>query len=324
MRRFVLILGALISLAAGGPAAAAASPQSVLSSALTQGMNNAGGAGGAYVQDLSTGKTLFSWVANTGRLPASVEKLYTTSTALLRFGPNGTLATRVLAAGTLDRHHGFHGILWLKGGGDPTFGSASFDQSAYGTGATIGQLADNLIRNTQIKSIQGRIVGDDHVLRLESRHSGDRQPARPDRCRGAARWARLRPRLRQLSGHGRAAAAGAVRDPAVRRRAPGAWRQDRLEHRCLHGSGAEECPVARHRALPFDRDADPTYQHAVGQLLRGDAAEGSRREVRRGRDDGRGRRGGPIGARGRVRASTRSSMTAPGSRARTTRARSRS
>jgi D-alanyl-D-alanine carboxypeptidase/D-alanyl-D-alanine-endopeptidase (penicillin-binding protein 4) len=161
MRRFVLILGALISLAAGGPAAAVASPQSALSAALTQGMNNAGGAGGAYVQDLNTGKTLFSWVANTGRLPASVEKLYTTSTALLRFGPGATLATRVLAAGTFDRHHGFHGILWLKGGGDPTFGSAGFDQSAYGTGATIGQLADSLIRNTGIRSIQGRIVGDD-------------------------------------------------------------------------------------------------------------------------------------------------------------------
>jgi len=161
MRRFVLILGALISLAAGVPAAAVASPQSALSGALTQGMQNAGGAGGAYVQDLTTGKALFSWVSNTGRLPASVEKLYTTSTALLRFGPSATLATRVLGSGSIDRHHVFHGIIWLKGGGDPTFGSAAFDRSAYGTGATVGQLADNLIRNTHVKSIQGRIVGDD-------------------------------------------------------------------------------------------------------------------------------------------------------------------
>jgi D-alanyl-D-alanine carboxypeptidase/D-alanyl-D-alanine-endopeptidase (penicillin-binding protein 4) len=161
MRRFVLTLGALITVAAGVPTAATASAQSSLSNALTQGMRNAGGAGGAYVIDLNTGKTLFSWVAGTGRLPASVEKLYTTSTALLRFGPNATLKTRVLAAGSIDRHHAFHGILWLKGGGDPTFGSSGFDQSFYGTGATVGQLADSLIRNTGIKSIQGRIVGDD-------------------------------------------------------------------------------------------------------------------------------------------------------------------
>ena len=161
MRRFVLTLGALISLAAAGSPAAIASPQGALSSALTQGMKNAGGAGGAYVLDLTTGKALFSWVADTGRLPASVEKLYTTSSALLRFGPTATLTTRVLADGTIDRHHTFHGIIWLKGGGDPTFGSAAFDQSAYGAGATVGQLADNLIRNTGIRSIQGRIVGDD-------------------------------------------------------------------------------------------------------------------------------------------------------------------
>jgi D-alanyl-D-alanine carboxypeptidase/D-alanyl-D-alanine-endopeptidase (penicillin-binding protein 4) len=124
-------------------------------------MQNAGGAGSAYVLDLNTGRSLFSWVAGTGRLPASVEKLYTTSTALLRFGPNATLTTRVLGAGSFDRHHGFHGILWLKGGGDPTFGSSGFDQSAYGTGATVGQLAANLIRQTGIKSVHGRIVGDD-------------------------------------------------------------------------------------------------------------------------------------------------------------------
>jgi D-alanyl-D-alanine carboxypeptidase/D-alanyl-D-alanine-endopeptidase (penicillin-binding protein 4) len=171
MRSFVLTLGALIALAGAGTAAAArkparpvaraASPQSSLSGALTQGMQNAGGAGGAYVLDLNTGRPLFSWLANMGRLPASVEKLYTTSTALLRFGPNATLTTRVLAVGSIDRHHGFHGTIWLKGGGDPTFGSAAFDKSAYGTGATVGQLANNLIRDTGIKSIHGRIVGDD-------------------------------------------------------------------------------------------------------------------------------------------------------------------
>jgi serine-type D-Ala-D-Ala carboxypeptidase/endopeptidase (penicillin-binding protein 4) len=161
MRRLVLTLVVLISLAVAAAPAAGASPQKALSNSLSAGMRNAGGAGSAYVLDLSTGKTLFSWVAGAGRLPASVEKLYTTSTVLLRFGPNATLTTRVLADGSIDRHHAFHGIMWLKGGGDPTFGSAAFDQSAYGTGATVGQLADNLLRNTGIRSIHGPVVGDD-------------------------------------------------------------------------------------------------------------------------------------------------------------------
>jgi D-alanyl-D-alanine carboxypeptidase/D-alanyl-D-alanine-endopeptidase (penicillin-binding protein 4) len=170
MRRFVLSLGALVAVVAALPSAAAArptrahtaaSPQQALNASLTSGMRNAGGSGSADVIDLKTGKTLFSWVAGAGRLPASVEKLYTTSTALLRFGPNATLTTRVLALGSFDRHRGFHGFLWLKGGGDPTFGDAGFDRGYYGTGATVGQLADTLIRRTGIGSIHGRIVGDD-------------------------------------------------------------------------------------------------------------------------------------------------------------------
>ena len=40
------------------------------------------------------------------RIPASVEKLYTSSAALLRFGAEGTLATDVLAAAVARRPRG--------------------------------------------------------------------------------------------------------------------------------------------------------------------------------------------------------------------------
>ena len=84
--------------------------------------------------DLDTGQTLFSQAPNTGRLPASVEKLYTTSTALLRLGPNATFTTSVLGVGSRDPDGVWDGTLYLRGGGDPTFGSVGFDQSWYGTG----------------------------------------------------------------------------------------------------------------------------------------------------------------------------------------------
>ena len=42
---------------------------------------------GAYVRDLDTGATLFARGENIARPPASVEKLYTSATALLRLGP---------------------------------------------------------------------------------------------------------------------------------------------------------------------------------------------------------------------------------------------
>ena len=127
---------------------------------MRSGLRAAGGRDGVYVVDLTTGQTLFSWAPGVPRLPASVEKVYTTSTALLRFGPNAA-EHAVLGVGTFDLGGGFHGTLYLKGGGDPTFGSRSFDHTAYGTGATMQQLVANLVRATGITSISGRIVGDE-------------------------------------------------------------------------------------------------------------------------------------------------------------------
>jgi len=164
MRRIVLTCGAVLILLGAGSAVAQAQSSSAagaLTAALNRGMGQIGGASSAYVVDLNTGQTLYSNAASTGRLPASVEKIYTTSTALLRFGPSATLTTAVLGSGTIDAHGGWHGTLYLKGGGDPTFGSASFDRSAYGTGATMQRLVANLVHTTHISSVQGRIVGDE-------------------------------------------------------------------------------------------------------------------------------------------------------------------
>jgi serine-type D-Ala-D-Ala carboxypeptidase/endopeptidase (penicillin-binding protein 4) len=164
LRRQVARLAGAIALLAA-PAAAYGqtpqqkSPQQNLTNALNGAVNAAGSSTGVYVVDLNTGATLYRYKAGTPRLPASVEKLYTTSTALMLLGPNATLTTRVLGVGYLDGSGTWHGTLYLKGGGDPTFGSAAFDRSNYGTGATIQRLVANL-RASGIKALQGRIVGD--------------------------------------------------------------------------------------------------------------------------------------------------------------------
>ncbi len=158
----VAATGALLGAApAGAPAQSTGAARRALGTALTRGIDAAAGASGAYVVDLNTSRTLYSSAAGVGRLPASVEKIYTTTTALLRFGPAATLTTNVLGVGTLDANGGWHGTLYLKGGGDPTFGSASYDQFAYGAGATMQRLVANLIRQTGIRSVHGRIVGDE-------------------------------------------------------------------------------------------------------------------------------------------------------------------
>jgi serine-type D-Ala-D-Ala carboxypeptidase/endopeptidase (penicillin-binding protein 4) len=141
-------------------AKAARSPQATLTASLNSTIRHTGSHSSAYVVDLDTGRALYSHSPDVPRLPASVEKLYTTSTALLDFGANTTLTTSVYGSGTLDNGR-WTGALYLRGGGDPTFGSASFDHFAYGGGATMQRLVANLIRTQGITSIQGRVIGDE-------------------------------------------------------------------------------------------------------------------------------------------------------------------
>jgi D-alanyl-D-alanine carboxypeptidase/D-alanyl-D-alanine-endopeptidase (penicillin-binding protein 4) len=130
---------------------------------LNRGMRQAGIYSGADVVDLTTGQTLYSHNGKTGRLPASVEKLYTTTTALQRFGGGATLTTSILGRGEMQGHT-FVGTLYLRGSGDPTFGAASFDASNYGTGATIQQLVANLISATGMTALKGRVVADGTIF----------------------------------------------------------------------------------------------------------------------------------------------------------------
>jgi D-alanyl-D-alanine carboxypeptidase/D-alanyl-D-alanine-endopeptidase (penicillin-binding protein 4) len=167
MRRVVLTWGTVLIALAGVPVAAdAQSPTaaSALTKALNSGMQHIGGASGAYVVDLTTGQTLYSDAAGTPRLPASVEKLYTTSTALLEFGPTATLTTSVWGVGSTSSGGAWTGTLYLKGGGDPTFGSAGFDRAAYGGGATVQRLVSNLTRTLRVTAIQGGIAGDGSIF----------------------------------------------------------------------------------------------------------------------------------------------------------------
>jgi D-alanyl-D-alanine carboxypeptidase/D-alanyl-D-alanine-endopeptidase (penicillin-binding protein 4) len=155
------IAAAMTAAPANAVAAKGGSAQRTLRSSLSGAIRAAGSASGAEVVDLSTGKTLFAAAAGARRLPASVEKLYTTSTALLRFGPSATLQTTLYGTGSLDSSGTWDGTLYLRGGGDPTFGSASFDQNAYGTGATIQRLVAELLSTAGVHALNGRVIGDE-------------------------------------------------------------------------------------------------------------------------------------------------------------------
>ncbi len=121
----------------------------------------AGPLSGGYVKDLSTGKVLFAERAEDTRAPASVEKLYTATTALERLGADTRLETSVLGSGHLAAGGVWEGNLYLRGGGDPTFGSTAFIAKRYGgVGTSVSTLAAAVVR-AGIREVTGTVEGDE-------------------------------------------------------------------------------------------------------------------------------------------------------------------
>jgi serine-type D-Ala-D-Ala carboxypeptidase/endopeptidase (penicillin-binding protein 4) len=161
MRRLALLVAALVCIALPAQAGAAADP--ALVSKLARYMRGAGSYSGAYVVNLTDQETVFRWRQSTPRILASNTKLFSTATALARFGTEGTLGTEVLGSGTVDVDGVWRGDLYLRGGGDPTFGSRSFIRTKYGDGATVEDLALAL-DEAGIQRVTGRIRGDESAF----------------------------------------------------------------------------------------------------------------------------------------------------------------
>lgn len=156
--------------APGGPERASASAsERALPGQLRAAMRSAGGASGAYVVNATTGRTVFRSAPMRPRILASNTKLFTTAAALARFGTDARLSTNVRGKGVLATDGTYSGSLYLVGGGDPTFGSTSFTQRAYGAGATAEDLAAKL-REIGIERVTGRIYGDES--RFDARRGG--------------------------------------------------------------------------------------------------------------------------------------------------------
>ncbi len=162
MRRIAVLMVALVALL---PAAAAAQQPREIAKRLEQQMRFAGAYSGAYVVDVSQDRprVIFRWRERTQRILASNAKLFTTTAALDRFGVEGTFGTEVLGSGELDAEGIYRGSLYLRGGGDPTFGSRRFGRRSYGVGASVEDLAE-LVEGAGIQRITGRVYGDESAF----------------------------------------------------------------------------------------------------------------------------------------------------------------
>lgn len=149
------------SLKRAHPASVGTTP-TALSAALGRQMSAAGRYSGAFVYDVTAGKTLYSQRASELHPPASVEKLYTSTTALVKMGPSARLSTAVYGTGSLAGGGDWEGNLYLRGGGDPTFGSGTFIGQHYGgQGASVSTLVAQLVDRDGIRRVGGRVLGDE-------------------------------------------------------------------------------------------------------------------------------------------------------------------
>lgn len=119
---------------------------------------------GLRVKNLTSGKTVCSLHSRSARVLASNTKVFTTSTTLGRLGADHRYRTRVFASGKVTKGGVLKGNLYLKGGGDPSFGQRRFvDAYSGGTGATVERLATKVER-AGITRVTGRLIGDETVF----------------------------------------------------------------------------------------------------------------------------------------------------------------
>ncbi len=138
----------------------------------------AGPSVGVAVYDLTTRQMLYTVRGEVTRPPASVEKLYTSVAVLTDLGPATTLSTSVLGYGQLRPGGVWRGSLYLRGGGDPTFGDGTFNRAwEEGYGPTATELAAQL-RRAGIRRVTGWVIGDPSLF--DSRRGGPATRFAPD------------------------------------------------------------------------------------------------------------------------------------------------
>ena len=115
---------------------------------------------GICITDVATGETLVSHNDRQAIIPASTVKVITSATALRLLGSDYRTSTTVGYTGQIDSAGTLHGTLVIRGGGDPSLGSAYGSRPA-------DEFVDRVIDALQthrIRAIEGTIVVDNSLF----------------------------------------------------------------------------------------------------------------------------------------------------------------
>lgn len=125
---------------------------------------------GVAVVDVQTGKVIASYDEEKSLIPASIQKLFTTASAIGLLGADYTFRTELQYGGKLGPDGVLQGNIYIKGYGDPTLGSDQLD-AAEDLSAVMEKMRIS-VQQKGIRRIDGRIVGDPSWLGTEVNGQG--------------------------------------------------------------------------------------------------------------------------------------------------------
>lgn len=110
------------------------------------------------ISEIESGKSLYSYDPKRVLITASTAKLYSTASALSILGGDYKATTRLYTDGSIDEHGTLNGNLWIRGGGDPSFGSKYFN-SSFDANSVFNSWY-SAISALGIKKVAGSIIAD--------------------------------------------------------------------------------------------------------------------------------------------------------------------
>lgn len=110
--------------------------------------------------DVKSGEVLIVHNPSLTMIPASIQKLLVTATALEILSPEYTFTTTLDYSGKIDENGTLNGDLSITGGGDPTLGSSNFT----GHYSDIMERFAIAIKTAGIKKVEGKIIGDASIF----------------------------------------------------------------------------------------------------------------------------------------------------------------
>lgn len=115
---------------------------------------------GFYAVKTSTGEVVSEYDGDVSLIPASIQKVITTSTALEELGATKRFETTIQYDGTIDTNGVLDGNIYIQGGGDPALGSYMFEDDYEGF------LTDwvDAIKELGITEVTGQVIADASVF----------------------------------------------------------------------------------------------------------------------------------------------------------------